>query len=227
MNVFVAILIALITAALGAAGGYLYRKQAGEKKIGRTEEYAKNLLEDAQRKADEKRKETILEAKEEVLRLKTELDRECRERRAEVQRSERRNLQREEVLDKKQDNLETREEAISQKLASIQKEQEELENGQQKQLAELERIAGMTQDEACQMVVNRVQKEAYHDAAAMVRDIETRAREEGEKKARNIIALAIQKCASDHVAETTVSVINLPNDDMKGRIIGREGRNIR
>ena len=227
MDWIVAIIVAVAAAALGAAGGYLYRKQAGEKKIGRTEEYAKNLLEDAQRKADEKKKETILEAKEEVLRLKTELDRECRERRAEVQRSERRILQREESLDKKQDALENREEALGKKQNELQKMREEIENDKQRQVAEMERIAGMTQDEACQMLVSRIQKDAYHDAAAMVREIETRAREEGEKKARNIIALAIQKCAADHVAESTVSVINLPNDDMKGRIIGREGRNIR
>ena len=227
MDWIVAIIVAVVAAALGAAGGYLYRKQAGEKKIGRTEEYARNLLEDAQRKADEKKKETILEAKEEVLRLKTELDRECRERRAEVQRSERRILQREESLDKKQDALETREEALGKKQNELQKMQEDIENDKQRQVAEMERIAGMTQDEACQMLVSRIQKDAYHDAAAMVREIETRAREEGEKKARNIIALAIQKCAADHVAESTVSVINLPNDDMKGRIIGREGRNIR
>ena len=227
MDWFVTIIVAVATAALGAAGGYLYRKQAGEKKIGRTEEYARNLLEDAQRKADEKKKETILEAKEEVLRLKTELDRECRERRAEVQRSERRILQREESLDKKQDALESREEALGKRQNELQKMQEDIENDKQRQVAEMERIAGMTQDEACQMLVSRIQKDAYHDAAAMVREIETRAREEGEKKARNIIALAIQKCAADHVAESTVSVINLPNDDMKGRIIGREGRNIR
>ena len=227
MDWIVAIIVAVVAAALGAAGGYLYRKQAGEKKIGRTEEYAKNLLEDAQRKADEKKKETILEAKEEVLRLKTELDRECRERRAEVQRSERRILQREESLDKKQDALETREEALGKKQNELQKMQEDIENDKQRQVAEMERIAGMTQDEACQMLVSRIQKDAYHDAAAMVREIETRAREEGEKKARNIIALAIQKCAADHVAEITVSVVPLPNDEMKGRIIGREGRNIR
>jgi len=227
MNVIITIAVAAAAALIGAVSGYQYRKQASEKKIGRTEEYARNLLEDAQRKADEKKKETILEAKEEVLRLKTELDRECRDRRAEVQRSERRILQREETLDKKSDALEKREEAIAQKQNDLQKQQEELDAGQLKQVAELERIAGMTQDEACQMLVARIQKDAYHDAAAMVREIESRARDEAEKKARNIIALAIQKCASDHVAESTVSVINLPNDDMKGRIIGREGRNIR
>ncbi|MEA4999767.1 MAG: ribonuclease Y [Candidatus Limiplasma sp.] len=227
MNPLVSILIALLTAVLGCMGGYLYRKQTSEKKIGRTEEYAKNLLDDAMRKADERKKETILEAKEEVLRLKTELDRECRDRRAEVQRSERRIIQREEMLDKKQDSLEGREGQLNQRTAQLQRVEEELELSRARQDEELERIAGMTQDEALQMLVGRIQKEAYHDAAAMVRDIEAKAREEGEKKARNIIALAIQRCASDHVAESTVSVITLPNDDMKGRIIGREGRNIR
>jgi ribonucrease Y len=227
MNPALGIVIAVITAVLGAAGGYAYRKQTSEKKIGRTEEYAKNLLDDAMRKADERKKETILEAKEEVLRLKTELDRECRDRRAEVQRSERRIIQREEQLDKKQDSMETRENQLNDRAAQLQKDEEALEANRGKQDEELERIAGMTQDEARQTLVGRIQKEAYHDAAAMVRDIEGKAREEGEKKARNIIALAIQRCAADHVAETTVSVITLPNDDMKGRIIGREGRNIR
>ena len=227
MQIYWVILIALATAAAGVVGGYQYRKQASEKRIGRTEEYARNLLEDAQRKADEKKKETILEAKEEVLRLKTELDRECRDRRAEVQRSERRVQQREETLDKKSDALEKREESLNQKQNDLVRQQEELDQGQQKQMAELERIAGMTQDEACQMLVSRIQKAASHDAAAMVREIETRARDEAEKKARNIIALAIQRCAADHAAETTVSVVPLPNDEMKGRIIGREGRNIR
>ncbi len=227
MDVTLTIIIAVITAALGCAGGYMYRKTTGEKKIGRTEAYAKNLLDDATRKAEEKKKETILEAKEEVLRLKTELDRECRDRRAEVQRSERRILQREETLDKKQDNMEAREVALNRKADELQQMQEDVTACKDKQLRELERIAGMTQDEACQMLISRVQKEAYHNAAAMVREIEGHAKEEGEKKARNIVALAIQKCAADHVAESTVSVINLPNDDMKGRIIGREGRNIR
>ncbi|MCE5343384.1 MAG: ribonuclease Y [Eubacteriales bacterium] len=227
MNPVIGILIAVVTAILGAAGGYAYRKQASEKKIGRTEAYAKNLLDDAMRKADEKKKETILEAKEEVLRLKTELDRECRDRRTEVQRSERRIIQREESMDKKQDSLEARENQLNGRASQLQKYEETLEESRHKQEEELERIAAMTQDEARQVLVARIQKEAYHDAAAMVRDIEAKAREEGEKKARNIIALAIQRCASDHVAESTVSVITLPNDDMKGRIIGREGRNIR
>ena len=231
----------VIGAAAGAFGGYTYRRNTMEKKIGRNEEFARNLLEDANRKADEYKKEKILEAKEEILKAKAENDREkaeneremrenereIRERRTELQRNERRVAQREETLDKKSDNLEAREESLNKKQAELQQAEEEIQALRAKEDAELERIAGMTRDEAQQIISERVQKEAYHDAAAMVRDIEARAKEEGEKKARNIIALAIQKCAADHVAESTVSVINLPNDDMKGRIIGREGRNIR
>ena len=234
MPIWLSILLILAGAGAGILGGYLYRKEGVEKKIGRTEEYAKRLYDDAVRKADDYKKEKVLEAKEEILKVKAENDREkaendreMRERRNEVQRSERRLIQREETLDKRADSLEAREDSLNKKAADVQKLQEEAEAMHARQATELERIAAMTQDEAKQIIVERVQKEAFHDAAAMVRDIEARAKEEGEKKARNIIALAIQKCAADHVAETTVSVISLPNDDMKGRIIGREGRNIR
>jgi len=227
LNIFLAIGLIVLALVIGVAVGIAYRKNVVEKSIGRSEEYAKKLLDDATRKAAEVKKETELEAKEEVLRLKNKLDDEIRTRRAEMQRSERRVNQREEMLDKKMDNLEKREEAINKKAEQTQELYDEAEQLRDKQVKELERIAGMTQDEAEQMIISRVQKEAYHDAAALVRDIEAKAKDEGEKKARNIIALAIQKCAADHVAETTVSVINLPNDDMKGRIIGREGRNIR
>ena len=227
MPTIVWILLILVALAGGGAAGFVYRRNVAEQKIGRTEAYANQLLEDATRKADEYKKEKVLEAKEEILKAKTENDREMRERRNEVQRAERRVNQREETLDKKADNMEAREESLNKKQAEIQKMREEAEEYHSRQFSELERIAGMTQDEAKQQLVERIQKDAFHDAAAMVRDIETRAKEEGEKKARNIIALAIQKCAADHVAESTVSVIALPNDDMKGRIIGREGRNIR
>ena len=241
MQWYIVVLLVLVGAAAGGAAGFLYRKQVVETKIGRTEEYAKRLYDDAVRKADEYKKEKVLEAKEEILKAKAENDREkaaneremrenereIRERRAELQRSERRVTQREETLDKKADNLEAREESLNKKAADIQSMEDDVKALHEKQEAELERIAGMTQDEARQIIVERVQKDAFHDAAATVRDIEARAKEEGEKKARNIIALAIQKCAADHVAESTVSVITLPNDDMKGRIIGREGRNIR
>ena len=231
MNIILAIALIIVCALIGAFAGYTFgynrRKQEAETKIGSAEEHAKKLVDDAARKAGEIKKEMELEAKEEVLKLKTKLDDEIRSRRAEMQRNERRVIQREETLDKKTDNLEKREEAINKKAEQTQELYDEAEQLRDKQVQELERIAGMTQDEAEQMIISRVQKEAYHDAAAMVREIEAKAKDEGEKKARNIIALAIQKCAADHVAETTVSVINLPNDDMKGRIIGREGRNIR
>ncbi len=241
MSPIIWIIIAVAALAIGAAAGYFYRKNETEKKIGRTEAFAKQLLDEANRRADEKKKEMILEAKEETLRLKTELDNEIKNRRKEVQRSESRINQREDNLDKreeglnkredqlnkKQNDLGIREEGLNQKYAEEEVVRKEIEEIREKQTSELERIATLTKDEARQIVIDRVQKEAFHDAAASVRDIEAKAKEEGEKKARNIIALAIQKCAADHVAETTVSVINLPNDDMKGRIIGREGRNIR
>ena len=234
MSPVLAIVIALVTLVIGGAAGYTYRRNMTEKKIGRTEEYAKRLYEDAVKKAEDFKKEKILEAKEEILKAKTENDREraenereMRERRNEVQKNERRLIQREETLEKKANNLEAKEENLNKKMAELARSEEEVEELRNKQLTELERIAAMTRDEAKQIVIDRVQKEAFHDAAASVREIETQAREEGEKKARNIIAMAIQRCAADHVAETTVSVINLPNDDMKGRIIGREGRNIR
>ena len=234
MDLIVAIGIAAATCLLGGLLGYTYRKNYTEKKIDRTEEYAKRLYDDAVRKAEDYKKEKVLEAKEEILKAKAENDKEraesekeIRERRNEIQKNERRLIQREETLDKKAGNLETREENLNARMAELTKKEAELDELKAKQLTELERVASLTKDEAKQIVIERVQKEAFHDAAAQVREIETQAREEGEKKARNIIALAIQKCAADHVAESTVSVISLPNDDMKGRIIGREGRNIR
>ena len=221
------IIAAIIALVIGLAGGYFYRKNAMEKKIGQTEEYARNLLDEATRKAEDKKKEAVLEAKEEIIRLKNELDKEIRDRRKEVTRLETRVNQREEQFDKKLDNLEQREEQLNQKYKDAERLEAEAQAMHDKQLAELERVANMTTDEAKAILIERVQKDAYHDAAVMVREIEQRAKEEADKKARDIISTAIQKCAADHVAETTVSVVALPNDDMKGRIIGREGRNIR
>ncbi|MBR6442690.1 MAG: ribonuclease Y [Clostridia bacterium] len=232
--IIAAVIAAVIGCLVGGLTGYTYRKNYTEKKIDRTEEYAKRLYDDAVRKAEDYKKEKVLEAKEEILKAKAENDREraenereMRERRNEIQKNERRLIQREETLEKKANNLETREETLNNKMADLAKKETELDELKAKQLTELERVAGLDREQAKQLVIERVQKEAFHDAAAQVREIETQAKEEGEKKARNIIALAIQKCAADHVAESTVSVISLPNDDMKGRIIGREGRNIR
>ena len=227
MNPAIVALIALIALAVGLVVGYMYRKNGMEKKIGQTEEYVTNMLEEATHKAEEKKKEAVLEAKEEIIRLKSELDKEVRDRRNEVSRLERRVNQREEQFDKKLDNLEAREEALNDKYREAERLEAEAQEMHDQQKAELERIAGMTADEAKQILVDRIQKDAYHDAAVMVREVEAQAKEEADKKARNIVSLAIQKCAADHVAETTVSVVALPNDDMKGRIIGREGRNIR
>ena len=220
-------LIALIALAIGLFAGYLYRKNGMEKKIGQTEEFVANMLEDATHKAEEKKKEAVLEAKEEIIRLKSELDKEVRDRRSEVSRLERRVNQREEAFDKKLDNLEAREEALNDKYKEAERLEAEAQEMHDRQKDELERVAGMTSDEAKQILIDRVQKDAYHDAAVMVREVEAKAKEEADKRARDIVSLAIQKCAADHVAETTVSVVALPNDDMKGRIIGREGRNIR
>ena len=226
-GIIVPILTTVAGLAAGAAGGYIYRKNSTEKKIGRTEELAKNLLDEATRKAEDKKKEAVLAAKEEIIALKGELDKEVRDRRSEVTRLERRVNQREEQLDKKYDAVEAREEALNEKFKEAERIEQEANKLHEQQAGELERISNMTMDEARQIIMNRVQKDAFRDAAVMVRDIESRAKDEADKKARNIISLAIQKCAADHVAETTVSVVTLPNDDMKGRIIGREGRNIR
>ena len=220
-------IVAVVALAVGLAVGYFYRKNAMEKKIGQTEEFARNMLEEATRKAEEKKKEAVLEAKEEIIRLKSDLDKEVRDRRSEVGRMERRMTQREEQLDKKADHLEAREEQLNAKYKDAERIEQEAQQLHEQQQQELERIANMTMEDAKNILISRIQKDAYHDAAVMVREIESLSKDEAYKKARNIVSLAIQKCAADHVAETTVSVVNLPNDEMKGRIIGREGRNIR
>ncbi len=241
MQTFFWILGIIVVGAVCGFVGYTYRKNMVEQKIDRSEETARRLYDDAVRKADEYKKEKVLEAREEIQKARAALDaeksdaeHEIRERRAEVQRSENRLMQREASLDKRSDSLDSREgdlkkrsDTLEQKIEDAERLHQEAEDLHKKQTTELERIAAMTQDEAKQIIIERVQREAYHDAAAHVRDAEARAKEEAEKKARNIIALAIQRCAADHVAESTVSAIALPNDDMKGRIIGREGRNIR
>jgi ribonuclease Y len=223
----VPILVGIACLIAGSYIGYRYRKSIAEAKIGRAEEMVKKMIEDAQRRAEALKKETILEAKEEIHKLRNEFEKESRERRNESQRVERRLIQREEALDKKMDSLESREENLNKKQKEVQKAQDAAEELYKKQLAELERISGLTTDEAKDILIQNVEQEARHDAALLVREIESKAKDEAEKKARNIIGLAIQKCAADHVAETTVSVVPLPNDEMKGRIIGREGRNIR
>lgn len=213
--------------AIGLLIGYIFRKTVGEKAIGSAEQKAKNLLLDAENKSESIKKEITLEAKEEAHRLRGEVEREARERRAEITKSERRLIQKEESLDKKIENLEKKEEGLGRKEQKLLDKEAELDGFIAKQIEELERISGYTVDEAKKLLLSNVEKEVRTEASLLIKEIEGKAKEEGEKKAKEIITGAIQRCAADHVAESTVSVVPLPNDDMKGRIIGREGRNIR
>ncbi|MBQ7278664.1 MAG: ribonuclease Y [Clostridia bacterium] len=218
---------AAAVAVVFALAGYLYRKHVAEAKIAKAEDAVKAMLEEAQHKADEIRKEKELEAKEEIYKLRTEAEKENRDRRSELQRTERRLFQREESLDKKIEAVEAREQALNQRTAKVDQREAKVEELIVEQQTELERISGLTAESAKEMLLQRVEEEARHDAAILLRDIEQKTKEEADRKARNIVTLAIQRCAADHVAEATVSVVPLPNDEMKGRIIGREGRNIR
>ncbi len=217
----------VLGALIGIAIGYVYRKNVAEAKIAKAEDAVRTMLDEAQKKAEEIRKEKELEAKEEIYKLRTEAEKENRDRRNELQRTERRLFQREESLDKKIEAVEAREQALNQRSAKVDQREADAETLVAQQEQELERISGLTADSAKEMLLQRVEEEAKHDAAILLRDIEQKTKEEADRKARNIVTLAIQRCAADHVAEATVSVVPLPNDEMKGRIIGREGRNIR
>ena len=217
----------VLGALIGIAIGYVYRKNVAEAKIAKAEDAVRTMLDEAQKKAEEIRKEKELEAKEEIYKLRTEAEKENRDRRNELQRTERRLFQREESLDKKIEAVEAREQALNQRSAKVDQREADAEVLVAQQELELERISGLTADSAKEMLLQRVEEEAKHDAAILLRDIEQKTKEEADRKARNIVTLAIQRCAADHVAEATVSVVPLPNDEMKGRIIGREGRNIR
>ncbi|MFZ5753822.1 MAG: ribonuclease Y [Bacillota bacterium] len=221
------LITALLAGLAGISAGYIIRKNIAEAKIASAEEAAAKILEDAEKEAEAKKKEAILEAKEEVHKLRNEVERENRERRNEMQRIERRLLQKEESLDRKAEAMDRKEEnlhKLEQEISTLKKGVTEL---YQKQLSELERISNLSFEQARELLLSRVEDEIKHETAMMIKELENQAKEEAEKKAREIISLAIQRCAADHVAETTVSVVALPNDEMKGRIIGREGRNIR
>lgn len=221
------IAIIVVGSVLGVVVGYFIRKNSAESKIGSAESEAKRIISDAEKVSDAKKKEVLLEAKEEIHKLRTEADRENKERRTELQRMERRLSQKEENLDRKLDSFEKKEEAIARKEEDLDKKQILLDESHKKQLSELERISGLTYDDAKEELLRNVEVEIRHETAMLIKDLEQEAKEEADKNAREIISMAIQRCAADHVAETTVSVVNLPNDEMKGRIIGREGRNIR
>ena len=208
-------------------GKIFLRKKFAEAEIGSAEIEAENIKLEAKKAAEATKKEVLVEAKEEALKTKNEVEKECRERKNEVQRLEKRLTQKEDALDKKSNSLEKKEELLSSRLEKIEAERKELESFKDKQIAELERISGLTSEQAKDYILDTVKEEVQHETAVMIKEMESEAKQEADKKAKEIIASAIQRCAADHVAETTVSVVNLPNDEMKGRIIGREGRNIR
>lgn len=226
-NPVYAIVIIVIIAVIAIYVDFYIRKNVSIAKISNAEEEAKRIIGEAEKNAESQKKEAILEAKEEVHKLRNDFERESRDRRNEIQRLERRILQREELLDKKSDMLEKREENLNKKQQELADLEASIEEVYTKQREELERLSGLTSDQAKEILLEEVSKEIKHETAMMIKEVETRAKEEADKKAREIITYAIQRCAADHVAETTVHVVNLPNDEMKGRIIGREGRNIR
>ena len=227
MAIVLPIIVGLCALGIGILVGYIMRKSMGEKTIGNAETKARNLILDAENKAETIKKELVLEAKEEAHRQRNEAEKEIRERRNEIQKSERRLIQKEESIDKKLENIERKEESITSKEKNISKKQQEIDRLVKQQLEELEKISGYTVDEAKDIILQKVEHEARNEAAVLYKEIENKARDEADKKAKEIITGAIQRCAADHVAESTVSVVPLPSDEMKGRIIGREGRNIR
>lgn len=226
-----AILYAVIGAALGlvigVALGYVVRKKIAESKIQSAEIEAKRLLDESKKDAESFKKEYLVEAKEEVLKLRNDVEKENRERRNELQRLERRLVHKEEINDKKSETLEKKEESLLSFEKDLENKNSEIDLVLQKQVEELEKLSGLTSEDARELLLGNIKKEVTHETALMIKELENKAKFEADKKAKEIVSLAIQKCAADFVAETTVSVVSLPNDEMKGRIIGREGRNIR
>ena len=218
---------AVVFCAVFFAAGILYRKKVAEKQIGSAEEEAKRIINEAIKGGENKKREMLLEAKEEIHKSRSEYEREVKERRAEVSKQERRLQQKEETLDKKIDLHEKKEDELAKRIAAIDKKQEEVESLKRSQMEVLEKISGLTQEEAKAYILKGVEENVRHETAMKIKEIEAQMKEEADQTAREIIATAIQRCAADHAAETTVSVVPLPNDEMKGRIIGREGRNIR
>ena len=227
MQIVITILLIVIFAALAFFVGIAYRKKIAEVEIGGAEQQAKNIVNEAIKTAESKKREILLEAKEENHSLKAELDKEIKERRAEIQRQERRNQQKEESLDKKSDSLDKKDEQLNVKLKEVEVLKEQIEKTLKDEVAVLEKISGLSANEAKEYLLKNMENEIQHEAAIKIKDAEATIKEEVDKRARNILSAAIQRCAADHVAESTISVVNLPSDDMKGRIIGREGRNIR
>ena len=202
-------------------------KEVEEAKIGNADEKARNIIDEALRTAETKKREALLEAKEEAIRTKNEIEHESKERRAEIQRYEKRVLSKEEILDKKSEVLEKKEAKLNVKIAELDKQMQEVETIKSSHLQELEKISGLTTEQAKEYLLKSVEEDVKHETAVLIKELDRKAKEEADKRAKDYVVNAIQRCAADHVAETTISVVQLPNDEMKGRIIGREGRNIR
>ena len=231
MNPIIAVIGMIVTLIVGALGGAVFgwnrRRVTAEREIKSAEDEATRIVNEAYKSAESKKREALLEAKEEILKAKNEHEKEVKDRRSELQRQENRLQQKEENLDRKTENIEKKEEQLSARLAKLDATQTEAERLKQQQVAELERISGYTAEEAKNYLLQQLEADVTHESAMKIKEIEARFKEEADTRAREIISLAIQRCAADHVSEATVSVVPLPNDDMKGRIIGREGRNIR
>jgi len=225
------IIAVIVTLVLAVPITYLvtvaYRKKIAEQKIGSAEEKAREIIDEAVKSAETKKRETLLEVKEETIKSKNDLDKEIRERRAEIQRNERRIVQKEENLDKKMEAIEKREAGFIAREEELNRQKAEIEKLSEERVQELERISGLTSEQAKEYLIKTVEEDVKLDTAKLIKELENQAKEEAGKRARDYVVSAIQKCAADHVAETTISVVQLPNDEMKGRIIGREGRNIR
>ncbi|MCC8162768.1 MAG: ribonuclease Y [Lachnospiraceae bacterium] len=226
--IMIAVVVAIVlTAAITWPCALTYRKKVVEAKIGNAEDRAREIIDEALKAAETKKRESLLEVKEESVKTRNELEKETKERRAELQRYERRVLSKEEALDKKTEQIERREASFNAQEEKLAKRRAEVEQLSAKRLQELERISGLTSEQAKEYLLKTVEDDVKHETAKLVKEMETRAKEEADKKAKDYVVTAIQRCAADHVAETTISVVPLPSDEMKGRIIGREGRNIR
>ena len=231
MDLTLAIILIVLGVAAGVAAGFgigvVYRKKVAEREIGSAEAEATRLINEAIRSGESRKKEMLLEAKDEIHRSRTEHDKEVKERRAELSKQERRLQQKEETLDKKTDAFERKEEELARRMAEVAQAKTEAEEVKKQHLATLEQISGLTQEQAKEFLLKSVEEEVRHETAMKIKEIEQQMKDESDEKAREILSIAIQRCAADHAAEATVSVVALPNDEMKGRIIGREGRNIR
>ncbi|MCH5191979.1 MAG: ribonuclease Y [Oscillospiraceae bacterium] len=227
ITVVIAVASAVVFGVLGFVLGGVHRKRVAEAKIGSANEEALRIVNQAVQTAESKKKEAILEAKDEIHKLRSEADKELRERRAEVQRQEKRLIQKEETLDKKTENMEKKEELLAEKIKAAEAQLAEVDRLKRSQLEMLEKVSGYTKEQAKALLMQELDESLTHEKAVKILDFEQRTRDESEELAREILSTAIQRCAADHASEATVSVVNLPTDEMKGRIIGREGRNIR